>query len=386
MKSWSFLIFFSIVLLIYGGINFYIFRRVWSALEGSGIYRSVFLYLFLFLVLSYPVGRLGEQLVRNVITESLVIIGSFYLAVMIYAFLFIVVIDLFRLGNHFLHFFPSFISHATRKSAQWTVLISAALIFLIVSAGYVNTLILRVHPLTINIQKPANGNGELRAVVVSDIHLGTVIRSGRLQRIVDKINNLDPDIVLLPGDIVDEDVASVAQQNMAPILKKFNSRYGVYAITGNHEYFAGVNKAVEYMKKAGITVLEDSVIKISDSFYLAGRKDLMAQRMSDGRKSLDEILQGVDKKFPVILMDHQPYNLDAVQQNGVDLQLSGHTHHGQLFPFNYITRMVYELSWGYLKRGQTHFYVSCGIGTWGPPIRTNSVPEIVLLTICFKGQ
>jgi len=68
------------------------------------------------------------------------------------------------------------------------------------------------------------------------------------------------------------------------------------------------------------------------------------------------------------------------------LQLSGHTHHGQLFPFNYITRMVYELSWGYLKRGQTHFYVSCGIGTWGPPIRTNSVPEIVLLTICFKGQ
>jgi predicted MPP superfamily phosphohydrolase len=385
MKAWSFIIFFSIVLLIYGAINFYIFRRVWVALEGS-IYRTAFLYGFLFLVLAYPVGRLGEQLVRNVITESLVIIGSFYMAVMVYAFLFILVIDLVRLGNHFLHFFPSFITQAGRKSAQWTVVISSLLILFIVAAGYINTLILRVHPLVIDIKKPANGISELRAAVVSDIHLGTVIRSGRLQRIVDRINDLNPDIILLPGDIVDEDVASVAQQNMAPIFKKLKSRYGIYAITGNHEYFAGVHKAVEYMEKSGIVVLQDSVIKIEDAFYLAGRKDLMAQRMDGGRESLEAILQEVDKKLPVILMDHEPYNLESVRRNDVDLQLSGHTHHGQLFPFNYITKRVYELSWGYLKKGKTHYYVSCGIGTWGPPIRTNSVPEIVLLTLRFTGK
>ena len=170
---------------------------------------------------------------------------------------------------------------------------------------------------------------------------------------------------------------------MGACLEKINAPLGVYAITGNHEYFSGVAAAVSYMEEGNITVLQDAAVKVADAFYLVGRKDRMAERLGGGRKEVSEILQDVDKSFPLILMDHQPYFLEVAEQNGIDLQLSGHTHHGQLFPFNFITRAIYELSWGYLQKGNTHYYVSCGVGTWGPPIRTNSHPEIVELNIRF---
>jgi predicted MPP superfamily phosphohydrolase len=368
MKTTSFVIFFSIVLTIYAMVNFY---------------RIIFLYTFIFLVLSYPLGRLAESVTRNIFTDCLVIIGSFYLGMMVYSFLSILLIDIFRLLHHFFSIFPAFIIRNIQKTNRVVTLTGLVLVLLIVSLGYLNTLFLRVRTFQVDIQKSTGELKELNLVMVSDVHLGTVIRSGRLEKIVAKINSLQPDIVLLPGDIVDEDVNSVAEQNMAKILKKLQTKYGVFACTGNHEYFGGVAAAISYMNQAGITVLQDSVVKVADAFYVAGRKDLMSERMADGRKSLDLILQDVDKSLPIILMDHQPYNLKLVQQNGVDLQLSGHTHHGQLFPFNFITRMIYDLSWGYSKIENTHYYVSCGVGTWGPPIRTSSYPEIVQLKIEF---
>lgn len=384
MKTTSFIIFFSIVLTIYTLVNFYIFKRVWPGLTGTGIYRTIFLYSFIFLVLAYPLGRLAENFTRNVATDFLVIVGSFYLGMMVYTFLAILIIDIFRLLNHFLPIFPAFLTHNPQKTTHLVTLGGLLLVFLIVFFGYVNTLFLRVRTFPVEIKKSAGELKELNLVMVSDVHLGTVIRSGRLEKIVDKINDLHPDIVLLPGDIVDEDVNSVAEQNMARILKKLKARFGVFACTGNHEYFGGVEAAVSYMNQGGITVLQDSVIKVADAFYIAGRKDLMSERLADGRKSLDWILREVDKSLPIILMDHQPYQLEIPKQNGVDLQLSGHTHHGQLFPFNYITRMIYDLSWGYAKIENTHYYVSCGVGTWGPPIKTNSYPEIVLLNLKFS--
>lgn len=386
MKTSSFIIFFSIVFTIYGLVNFYIFKRVWPGLTDTGIYRQLFLYSFLFLVLAYPIGRLAENLFRNVFTDFLVIVGSVYLGIMVYAFLLILVIDIFRLLNLLFSFFPAFLTRHPQKTARLVTLYGLLLVLLIVFFGYLNTLFLRVRTVPIDIQKSANGLKELNLVMVSDVHLGTVIRSGRLEKVVNRINALQPDVVLIPGDIVDEDVNSVAEQNMARILQKIKTTYGVYATSGNHEYFAGVEAVVNYMRQGGITVLQDSVVKVADAFYVAGRKDLMAERLADGRKSPDWILREVDKSLPIIMMDHQPYHLEVARQNGVDLQLSGHTHHGQLFPFHYITRMVYDLSWGYQKVENTHYYVSCGVGTWGPPIRTSSFPEIVQLKIRFKDS
>lgn len=384
MKTWSFLIFFSIVLILYAAINYYILKRGLQALAEAGIYRTVFLYFFLFLMASYPAGRILEQFFRNSVTEYLVIIGAFYLAIMVYALLFLIMIDVLRLGNHLFHFFPSVIEKNPLKSAEIITYVVSAIIIITVFVGHLNTLFPRIHTLDVNIEKPANGIEKLTAAVVSDIHLGTVIQANHLERIVNKINQINPDIVFMPGDIVDEDVAPVIEQNMADTIRKLNPRYGIYAVTGNHEYFSGVEEAVAYLEKAGVRVLQDEFAKVADAFYVIGRKDRMAERMAGGRKELKDIMQGIDRSLPLIMMDHQPYELDKAKENGVDLQLSGHTHHGQLFPFNFITRSVYELSWGYLKKGTIHYYVSCGVGTWGPPVRTCSRPEVVQIRVKFK--
>jgi predicted MPP superfamily phosphohydrolase len=383
MKNWSFFIFFSIVLLIYGGVNFYILKRGLNALDGTGIYRNIFLCILLFLIICYPIGRLAEQLFRNSFTDFLVVLGSLYLGIMVYTFLFLILIDLLRLGNFVFHYFPDFLTGNPEKTSSLTTLAISVMVVLIVVGGHINTLFPRVRQLEITIAKKANGIEQLNLVVVSDIHLGTVIQNDRLKRIVSMINELKPDLVLLPGDIVDEDVAPVMEQGMAKTFQKIQSRFGIYAITGNHEYFSGVKEAVNYLEQGKIKVLQDEYVKIAEALYLIGRKDLMAMRMADGRKSLEEIVQKVDRSLPLILMDHQPYGLEVAKNNGIDLQLSGHTHHGQLFPFHYITKMVYELSWGYLRRGDTHYYVSCGVGTWGPPLRTNSVPEIIQIKVRF---
>ena len=132
-------------------------------------------------------------------------------------------------------------------------------------------------------------------------------------------------------------------------------------------------------------MLRDTWVKIGDSLYVVGREDISIRGFTGKkRKPLPELMAEVDKSYPIILMDHQPFRLEEAEINGVDLQLSGHTHHGQLWPFNFITKKVYELSWGYKKKGSTHYYVSCGVGTWGPPIRTGNRPEIINIKLRFE--
>jgi len=168
-------------------------------------------------------------------------------------------------------------------------------------------------------------------------------------------------------------------------VTRFKSTFGVYTVMGNHEYIGGAEEAYAYLSNHGVTVLRDRVIKLENSLYLVGREDRSMQRFTGRpRKPLSELMAPVDKRSPVILMDHQPFHLEEGENNGADLQISGHTHHGQLWPNNTITNLVYELSWGYKKRGNTHVYVSSGYGSWGPPVRTGNRPEIVNIRLQFQ--
>jgi hypothetical protein len=224
-------------------------------------------------------------------------------------------------------------------------------------------------------------------VVVSDVHLGTIIGRDRLARIVEQVNDLRPDLVLFAGDVVDEDLAPVIRQNIGETLLSIRSRKGVYGITGNHEYIGGAEQACAYLEAHGIRMLRDTCVEIEGGIVIAGREDRSSRQFGGKRrKSLDVLLAGVDPHAPLILMDHQPFDLQEASAQGVDLQLSGHTHHGQLWPFNYITSAIYEVSWGYVRKGSTHFYVSSGVGTWGPPVRTGNRPEIVEITMTFGGS
>ena len=256
-----------------------------------------------------------------------------------------------------------------------------------VTAGYINARNPRVRELNLSIAKSGHGRKSLTISMASDIHLGTIIRKAKAKELVSLLNAPKPDLILLAGDVVDEDLAPVIKDNIGEALCELKAGIGVYAITGNHEYIGGAGPAVEYLEKHCVKMLRDTALLVNNQFYIVGRDDRDKPRFTGkARKELSEIMKDVDHSYPIILMDHQPFNLGKSVENGVDLQLSGHTHHGQIWPFNYITKAIYELSWGYKKIKDTHFYVSCGFGTWGPPVRLGNRPEVLIIHLTFNNE
>lgn len=386
MKMSGFIIFLTIVLTVYFLTNYYIFSRGLQALPKDGIYRSVYIAVMLFFIFAYPAGRFLERLINRGISEFLIHVGAYYLAIMVFALFLVLLIDIVRLGNHFFHFFPDSWYHLNSKIKWISFLFVAGFVIIITAIGSWNARTIKVKKLNLEVNKTTNSLNKLNIALVSDIHLGTIIHNSKLEKIVDKINELKPDIILLAGDVFDEDITTLIEKNTAMYLAKLKSKFGVYAIPGNHEYFSGIDDAIAYLQQANITVLRDSSVFIADNFYLIGRDDRTVNRFGQTRKPLEQLLSNVDKNFPLILMDHQPFNLEEAQNNGIDVQVSGHTHHGQFFPFNLITNQVYELSWGYRQKGNTQYYVSCGVGTWGPPVRLANRPEIVSLELQFSNN
>ena len=385
MKWPQMLTFFGIVFALYGLINYYIIRRGLSIVSSE--HKTLFLVVSIFVVVSYIAGRFLERAFPSIISTVLIWIGSFWIAFMFYFFLSLVAVDLLRLINHFVPFFPEIISKNPEKTKRFTALVIILFVFITVAGGYINTKMIVVQHYKIPVKKSAGNLKSLNIAMASDIHLGTILDSSFLEKVVDKINALNPDIVLLPGDVIDEDIGPVLRDNMGHLLEKIKSKYGVYAVTGNHEYIGGVDAACNYLTSHGIKMLRDSVIKIDNAFYLIGREDIAIRQFAHKqRKDLKELLNGVDHSFPLIMMDHEPFKLNEAFENGIDLQLSGHTHNGQLWPMNFLISKIYELGWGYMIKGNTHYYVSCGVGGWGPPIRTGSRPEIVNITLVFKGK
>ncbi|MGD0591591.1 MAG: metallophosphoesterase [Bacteroidota bacterium] len=384
-RTQTFMIFFSIIIVLYGLINTYIYLRGLHVFSLGSPLRIWFTVVFWFLSLSYIAARLLERIALSWLTDGLVWIGSFWMGAMAYFLIILLAIDLLRLVNYIVPFFPDFLTRNLRYTKQVAALIVVGIVFLTVIGARVNAMFPRIQTLELTIHKNSPLK-ELNVALVTDVHLGTIICNSHFTRIVGKINSLNPDIVLFAGDLVDEDIEPVIRENLGETLRQIKSKYGIYGITGNHEYIGGVEPACKYLIEHGVTMLRDSVAQVANAFTLVGREDFSIRQFNGKkRKQLSELMNGVDTTLPVILMDHQPLHLDDVVNHGVDLQLSGHTHHGQLWPFNYISQAVYELSWGYKKKGNTHFYVSCGVGTWGPPMRTGNRPEVVNVKLKFEN-
>jgi len=163
-------------------------------------------------------------------------------------------------------------------------------------------------------------------------------------------------------------------------LQEITPPMGMYAITGNHEYIGGIDATLQYLTSINITVLRDTIITLPNGIQIVGRNDIYSKK----QRPLDSLLQHINHSKPIIVMNHQPYNLHEAVTNNVDLHISGHTHHGQLWPFNYITRSIFELSWGYKHEKSTHLYVSSGFGTWGPTVRIGNKPEVVVFDVTFS--
>ncbi len=381
----QFIIFFSIVLTVHFLINYYIFSRGLKTFEPESLIRKIYIAGFWLLAASFFLGRFLEKVYLSYLSDLFTWAGSFWLAAMLYLFLAVLLIDLIMLVDKLVPFLHHF-SHTQLFLKPHLISISlAVLVFLIVLGGHINAIYPRVTKLKIDIDKEATSRKQIRIAMASDIHLGTIVGKSRLNRIVDRINGIGADLILLSGDIVDEDLAPVIRQNLGATLSKLNAPLGVYGVTGNHEFIGGAEAAVKYLESHGITMLRDTVIQLLDHVFIGGRDDYESRRF-DGfnRKPLPEILEVLPEQRFVILLDHQPVAISEAVTHEIDMILCGHTHHGQLWPLNYITSALFTMSWGYKKINETHVYVSSGIGSWGPPVRIGNRPEVVDITLNFK--
>ena len=251
----------------------------------------------------------------------------------------------------------------------------------VVIAGIINFNTIRTTKYKITIPGKLSGISHLRIAFVSDFHLqeGTSIHF--VEKFVAKIDSIKPDLMLFGGDIVEGDRKDENMECFERLFSSITTRYGVYGVLGNHEYYARQDKG-SFFSRAGIEILSDSVVIVDSSFILAGRND----SHTTTRKSVEEIMRTIPDSLPVILIDHRPTEIDQISRTSADVVLSGHTHNGQLFPINFITRSVYELSYGYMKKGETHFFVSSGIRLWGPPVRTTGKSEIMVIDIAFTRE
>jgi predicted MPP superfamily phosphohydrolase len=213
--------------------------------------------------------------------------------------------------------------------------------------------------------------------MLSDMHIGYHNPRKELARWVDMINAEQPDFILIAGDIIDGSMRPLLEENMAEEFHRLKAP--VYACLGNHEYYAGNPEARQFYKDAGIHLLIDEATVIDSCIMVIGRDDRTNRR----RKPVKEF-NTQNSPFYTILLDHQPYNLDRAEAAGVDFQLSGHTHRGQVWPVSWVTDHIYECSWGSHQRGNTQYYVSSGMGIWGGKFRIGTQSEYVVATLKRK--
>ena len=378
-------LFFIIFFAVYTALNSYIFIRGWQVISAYPVLKPVYVTLFILVAYGYVIAKVLYKYISPLMYDIILGVGAVWFAFLVYFILSLLLIDILRLLNSWFSFFPASISENYETTKKITAIVVIVIVSLVVFLGNLNKRNIDIRTLNLTLPKGDGKLNELNIIMASDIHLSPIDGEKLLSEIVDKMNSLNPDIILLGGDIVDDRAKVLEEREIGQSFLKLKPKYGVYSINGNHEFINGVDSCVRYAENLGIKFLRDKYELIDSSFYVIGREDTsMVQFTGVNRKPLHEIVELINTNHPKILLDHTPFKLEQAEQNGIDLQLSGHTHHGQIWPANIITKMIYELSWGYKQKGKTHYYVSSGAGTWGPPVRTGSRSEIVNIKVKFE--
>ncbi|MDP4114651.1 MAG: metallophosphoesterase [Bacteroidota bacterium] len=378
-------LFFVIFFILYSVVNYYIYNRGLAAISIVPSAKIIYTVLFIFFAFAYVFAKVFEKKLPAFVYESFSIAGSFWFAAILYFILSLLFIDSIRIINHYFHFYPQIVikNYQLVKISAFSIVV--LITFLLLTAGYFNGRNIKINTVNITLPKKNSSLSNLNIVQISDIHISSINNGRFLSSAVETINSLKPDIVLIPGDLVDEKAYFLEQKGLGKSLLKIKSKYGVYATTGNHEFINGAGDIIKYLSTCGVTWINDTARFIDGNFYIVGRHDsAMRSFTGEKRQPLAEVMKLVNKNYPVLLLDHTPFNLEEAEKNNIDLQLSGHTHHGQLFPINFITSKIYEQDWGYLLKGNTHYYVSSGLGTWGPPVKLGNDAEIVNIKVQFK--
>lgn len=345
-------------------------------------YKYVLLIIQLLLTLLLYIALI---LPNSNIKRILSIVGNYYLGLIIYLALILILFFLINIvlkKNNSIYIIEGFIS--------------ILLIIFIGIYGTINSEFIHTTKYEISINKKANIKS-LNIVMVADLHLGYNKGLKLVKNMVSKINKEKPDIVIIAGDIFDNNYDALDKPNeMVRELKRIKTKYGVYSVYGNHDVkekvllgFTFQNKKKknsdkrmdEFLKKSNIKLLKDDYVLIKDSIYIYGRPDL---KKSTNRKSAKELTKDFDKNKPIIVIDHQPKQLNELSKEGVDLDLSGHTHDGQIFPLNFIVKLAYDNSYGIKRYNNMTSIVTSGVGIYGPNMRVLTKAEITSVKINFK--
>ena len=347
----------------------YIGWHVWAILPFSRLWKTVAMVLLMgcFLLFFFGLRRQTDHYSLPV-AQVLYEVGTSSIFVMLYLVIIFLVLDLGRL----VHLVPRSLLFNNWQTALGIFILVFA-VFLYGNIHYYNKV--RV-PLELTSKKLSR---DYRVVMVSDLHLGYHNTRKELARWVDMINAEKPDFILIAGDLIDGSIRPLKEEHMEEEFHRLEAP--VYACLGNHEHFGGDANARQFYQDAGIHLLIDEAAVIDSAIVVIGRDDRSNFRH---RKSVDTLMSTVNAHLYTIVLDHQPYDLDRTEKAGVDFQLSGHTHRGQVWPISWITDAIYECSWGSYQRGNTQYYVSSGLGLWGGKFRIGTQSEYIVATLSHK--
>lgn len=366
--------------LIYGGTHLYFFLKVIAA-TSLGILSGLCLALFLlFMVLAPVLVRIMEKEGLEAFARLLAYAGYFWMGFLFLFFSASLAIDIY---HGFLHV-TGIISH--RDFTAFIPTKSTALVLPFVCGtltalyGYFEARDIRIERVVINTPKVPLAVGKLTIVQISDVHLGLIVREGRLKRMVAEILAAAPDILVSTGDLVDGQINRM--EGLAELMRDIRPRFGKFAVTGNHEVYAGLTQALDFTERAGFKVLRGDCVAAGGLINVIGVDDPVIERVTRiGGTPEKTVLSNVPNDKFTLLLKHRP----AVNRESYglfDLQLSGHVHKGQIFPFNLVTHLFYPVKMGYsLYPQNSALYVSRGTGTWGPPIRFLAPPEITVIEL-----
>jgi uncharacterized protein len=341
-------------------------------------YKLLYSAIYMVIVAFYPLVEIFSGHGNNSFLQVLSIVAGYILPFFLYLFLSVLIYDIFLLLN----FRNWIIPLETRKSFSFRLYMPTAMILFsiaIVLAGAVNLNTIRVSEYQVKVPKRNSRLTHLRVAFVADIHIQKNISLNYIKKYAVKMDALKPDIILYGGDMVEGDSENETSEAIESVFRSIHTKYGTFGVPGNHEFYGGQEQG-SFFRNAGIKMLCDTMVMIDSSFYIAGRYDQHYRK----RKAVTEILGNTSAYLPVILMDHRPTELQQVISTATDVQFSGHTHNGQLFPLNFIISKMYELSRGYRKIKNTHFFVTSGLRLWGPPVKTAGKSEIMMVDIRFE--
>jgi predicted MPP superfamily phosphohydrolase len=370
---------------IYGAVHVYAFVKIRAAFP-LGAAAGFALGLFMAVMTCSPVlVRVMERHGFELLPRLLSYIGYTWMGLLFLFFSGSLLMDLYRLIVYISGHILSRDMSLLMPSARISFVIPFILSMCISVYGYFEALNIKAEKITITSPKIPAEMGHLRIVQISDVHLGLIVRQGRLERIMKVIKDASPDILVSSGDLVDGQINALT--GLPEILHEIQPRYGKYAVTGNHEFYAGLPHALEIIDSAGFSILRGEAVTIPGVINIAGLDDPTGKRFGLAQgASEEELLSSLPKDTFTILLKHLP----IVRKNKpglFDLQLSGHTHRGQIFPFSLVIRHFFTHTSGlYNLTENSHLYVSRGTGTWGPPIRFLSPPEVTVIDLFHESR